>query len=239
MRRFIFVALVLASPAVLAEQIGLYPLQLPDGQPRLAARVMSEVAEHALLQVVAPSGCAPDEEVCLAAAARSAGLDAVVSADFRALKDGYYVHVRVFSASQKLIGESRGQSSADDLSGAVEKGVSEALHRAPPPAVAQAAAVPRAALPNNQMSVAEARSQTELGLFAVGLGLLTAAAGVELYSRAASSNGGGTNALVANPASNRASTFAIALAATGAGAILGGAIIFALTPDSATVQARF
>jgi hypothetical protein len=222
--------------AALVAAAGLYPLQLPDGQTRLAAKLNAESG----LTVVEPSSCAPDEEVCLADAAKRAGLDAIASADIRETRDGYFVHLRAFGPDRKLIGEWRGEAHGpDELASALHNGLRETLHAetpAPPPSMTKHAP----AEATSGVTVGTARTRAATGLFATGLALLTAAAGAELYARVAPSSGSaGQRALVESAGPQRASTLALALAATGAGAILGGVIVVAVTPQSASMQARF
>jgi hypothetical protein len=237
----VFCVVFLCSTAALAEPVGFYPLQLPHGQTRLAARLVAELYEPkggSPLLAVEPASCAPDEDVCLAGAAKRAGLSAIASAQVIEIASGYRVHVRAFAPDQKLIGEWQGDVRADDLGPALQRGVCESLGAT----YSQPAnsAVPRAALPGGQLSVADSRARVELGLFAGGLGLLTAAAGVGLYARISQSGQSPRNGLTeTSSASHSANIFAVALAATGLGAIGAGGLMIALTPESATLQARF
>jgi hypothetical protein len=213
--------------AALVAAAGLYPIQLPEGQ-RASARLTSEIASRAQYEIAAPSGCMPDEDVCLADAARRGSFSSLVSAEVKPVQNGYYVHIREFAPDRKLIREVRAQASLEEI---------PTLFATPK----SAAVVPAAAMPESSgMTVAQARARAELGLFAGGIGLLLAAGGAELYAHVATqSSGAGPNALTASSAPRNANTLAIALAATGAGAILGGAFIVAVTPESASVQARF
>jgi predicted phage tail protein len=110
----------------------------------------------------------------------------------------------------------------------------EVVPREPPTRVAPrepaAEAVPSEVLALAPLSTT--REQLELGLFAGGLGLLSAAAGVALYAHVQPSHGAGN-------ATPTASTFAIALAATGLGSIAASGVVVALTPNAATLQTRF
>ncbi len=99
------------------------------------------------------------------------------------------------------------------------------------PAVAPAAPVVRsaAAAPVEAVSTtaAQPRATAAHVLFGSGLALLTAGAGVAIYST--TSAGSRTNAGLA----------AVALAATGAGALVAGGLLVALTPSGAALQGRF
>lgn len=232
--------IVLCSSAAFAERVGLYPLQLPHGDTRLSAELAATLHEPRNgepLQLLAPSACAPDEDVCLAAAARSSGLTAIASAAVDELPGGYKLHVRAYSADGRLIGEWQQdvQGGSDELGSALQRGVCESLGAvcAPNPV-----SVPSAALA--QTATFDARSTIELGLFGGGAAMLVAAAGVGLYAHVARSDTGNRTALTANASpAHSANIFAVALAATGAGAIAAGGLIVALTPQSAAVQLRF
>ena len=100
------------------------------------------------------------------------------------------------------------------------------------PAAAPAVSVVRqaaAAAPVEAVSTpaAQPRATAAHVLFGSGLALLTAGAGVAIYS--ATSAGSHTNAGLA----------AVALAATGAGALVAGGLLVALTPSGAALQGRF
>jgi hypothetical protein len=237
----VFCVVFLCSTAALADSVGFYPLQLPHGETRLAARLAAQLYEPkggSPLLAVEPASCAPDEEVCLAGVARRAGLSAIASAQVSELASGYQVHVRAFAPDARLIGEWRGEVRADDLGPALQRGVCEALGATYAEPITSS--VPRAALPGGAMSVADSRARVELGLFAGGLGLLTAAAGVGLYAHISQSGQSPRNGLSeTSSASHSANIFAVALAATGLGAIGAGGLMIALTPESATLQARF
>jgi hypothetical protein len=236
----VFCVVFLCSTAALAESVGFYPLQMPRGETRLAARLAAQLYEPrggSPLLAVEPASCEPDEEVCLAGVARRAGLDAITSAAVSETAGGYKVHVRAFAPDQKLLGEWQGEVRAGDLGPALQRGVCESLgatYSEP------SASVPQAALPGGGMSVADSRARVELGLFAGGLGLLTAAAGVGLYAHISQAGQAPRNGLSeASAAAHNANIFAVALAATGLGAIGAGGLMIALTPESATLQARF
>ncbi|HEX4386558.1 MAG TPA: hypothetical protein VH083_26570 [Myxococcales bacterium] len=236
----VFCVAFLCSTAALAGQVGLYPFQLPHGETRQAARLASQLYEPkdgSPLLAVEPSGCAPDEEVCLAGVAQRAGLSSITSAQVDEIASGYRVHVRAVSADAKLIGEWQGEVRADDLGPALQRGICESLGATYSEPVITS--VPRAALPGG-LSVGDARARVELGLFAGGLGLLTAAAGVGLYAKISQQGQAPRNGLSEqSSASHSANIFALALAATGLGAIGAGGLMIALTPESATLQARF
>src|SRR5476649_1196812 len=239
----LFALALFCSTAALADRVGFYPLQLPHGDAQLAAQLAAQLREPAngeLLHTVPPSYCAPDEDVCLAAAARRAGLSAIASAAIGETARGYKLHVRAFSADQKLLGEwqQEVQGGSAGLSAALQRGVCESLGAVCVVSAASAVSndepvsVPRAALLD--LSVSESRSHVELGLFSGGLGLLVAAAGVGLYSHLAQSGPPSRTGLSETSSSGHsASIFAIALAATGAGAIAAGGLIVAITPKSA------
>jgi hypothetical protein len=154
---------------------------------------------------------------------------------------GYKLHVRAYAADQKLLGEwqQEVQGGSIELGAALQRGVCESLGAVCAVSSNDAqVSVPRAALPD--LSVAGSRSRVESGLFGGGVGLLVAAAGVGLYSHVAQSGSPARTALSeTSSAGHSASIFAIALAATGAGAIAAGGLIVALTPESASLQARF
>jgi hypothetical protein len=234
----VFSVVFLCSTAALADRVGLYPFQLPHGETRLAARLAAQLYEPkggSPLLAVEPAGCAPDEQVCLAGVAQRAGLSSIASAQIDQTASGYRVHVRAVSPDAKLAGEWQGEVRADDLGPALQRGICESLG-----ATYSEPTVPLAALPKGGMSVGDARARVELGLFAGGLGLLTAAAGVGLYAKISQQGQPQRNGLSeTSPASHSANIFAVALAATGLGAIGAGGLMIALTPESATLQARF
>jgi len=236
----VFCVVFLCSAAALADQVGFYPLQLPHGETRLAARLAQQLYEPkggSPLLAVEPASCAPDEDVCLAGVAQRAGLSAITSASVEQTQRGYKVHVRAFSPGVKLIGEWQGEVRADDLGPALQRGVCESLGATYSEPVVS---IPRAALPGGSLSVADSRARVELGLFAGGLGLLTAAAGVGLYAHISQQGQSPRNGLSqSSSGSHSANIFAVALAATGLGAIGAGGLMIALTPESATLQARF
>jgi hypothetical protein len=229
----LLVALCLCSTAALADRVGFYPLQLPHGDAQLAARATAQLhsTDGQELLPVEPSACAPDEEVCLGAAARRESLNRIVSASVDAAGNGYAVHVRAFAPDQKLMGEWRGEGS--DLAETLQRGVCASLGGS---CELRQSSTPAATVPPEALGMtasSDSRIRLEAALFAGGLGLLSAAAGVGLYA-------------LAHPASQNhasgtptASTFALALAATGAGAIVASGLVVVLTPESATLQARF
>src|SRR5476651_1328581 len=99
----LFALALLCSTAALADRVGFYPLQLPHGDAQLAAQLASQLHEPkggTVLVTVEPSSCAADEDVCLAAAARRAGLAAITSAAVEEIASGYKLHVRAFAADQ-------------------------------------------------------------------------------------------------------------------------------------------
>jgi hypothetical protein len=123
----------LLCTAAAPERLGLYPLALPDGRTELADRIAAQLHEGAAdlpgvraFDLVAHSSCAPDEGPCLAAAARRAGLDAMLSAAIEATAHGYLWHLREFAAADgELLHEARGETNGGplDLGGDLERGV--------------------------------------------------------------------------------------------------------------------
>jgi hypothetical protein len=230
----LLVALCLCSTAALADRVGFYPLQLPHGDAQLAARTTAQLhsTDGRELLPVEPSSCGPDEEVCLAAAARRDGLNRIVSASVDAAGNGYAVHVRAYAPDEKLMGEWRGEG--PDLAETLQRGVCASLGSTCETQAAgstNADTVPPEAL--GMTASNDSRTRVEAALFGGGLGLLSAAAGVGLYALAHPSS---LNHASGTPT---AGTFALALAATGAGAIVASGLVFVLTPDSATLQTRF
>ena len=125
-----------AAPA----RVGLYPLSLPDGQAQLADRLAAQIHEGASVlpgvrafDLVPHSACAADEVACLAAAARHAQLDAMISAAVSASEAGYRFQLREVGAAGALLQEARGEVRGGplDLAGALEHGVCELLGGAP------------------------------------------------------------------------------------------------------------
>src|SRR5712691_12273503 len=108
------VLLGLCAPARagLPERVGLYPLSLPDGQGQLQESLAAQLHEGAAdlpgvkaFDLVAHSACAPDEGECLGAAARRAGVEAMVSAAIEATAQGYRWHLRAFALEGKVLAE--------------------------------------------------------------------------------------------------------------------------------------
>ena len=128
----ILIAALLCSSAM-PERLGLYPLTLPDGMEHLGDRLAAQLHEGAAdlpgvraFDLVAHSSCAPHEGPCLAAAARRAGLDAMLSAAVEATPRGYLWHLREFAAADgELLHEARGETRGGplDLAGDLERGV--------------------------------------------------------------------------------------------------------------------
>lgn len=121
-------------------RVGLYPLVLPSGQEQLGGSLAAQLHDGAAalpgvraFDLVAHSACGADEPPCLAAAARRAGLDAMISAAVTATAAGYAWHLRVVGADEKLLAERQGELRGGplDLAGALEHGVCEALGAAP------------------------------------------------------------------------------------------------------------
>lgn len=123
------------------EAIGLYPLALPAGHEALQDRLAAQIHDGAAalpgvraFDLIPRGVCLADEGDCLAAAARSANLDGIVSARVDALPQGYRYHLRAWEARNgALRGEERGEIAGGplDLAGALEHGVCAALGRAP------------------------------------------------------------------------------------------------------------
>ena len=135
-------ALLFCSVPALAApgRIGLYPISLPDGQAQLGDRLAAQLHEGAAalpgvhaFDLVAHSACGADEAPCLAAAARHAGLEAMISAAVSASDSGYRFQLREVAADGALLRESRGEVRGGplDLAGALEHGVCELLSAAP------------------------------------------------------------------------------------------------------------
>ncbi len=137
--------LLAAAPPCRAERpreaIGLYPISLPAGHEGLGGRLAAELHDGAsalpgvrAFDLIPKGACEPDEGGCLAEAARSAHLDAVVSAQVSSTETGYRYHVRAFAARG---GEPRGEEQGEvpggplDLAAALEHGVCAALGASP------------------------------------------------------------------------------------------------------------
>lgn len=138
----LFFAAFLCSFAALGApgHVGLYPLALPAGQEQLGDRLAAQLHEGAAalpgvraFDLVAHSSCGADEAPCLAAAARNAGLEAMISAAVTASAAGYAFQLREVGADGKLLAETRGEIRGGplDLAGALERGVCEVLGAAP------------------------------------------------------------------------------------------------------------
>ena len=232
----LFTSIVLASTAAGASGVGVYPLELPHGDAQLAQSAVARLRVFGgPVETVDASACAPDEDVCLAAAARRQGLSSIVTAAVQSRGDGYKLHVRAFSADRKLLGEWRGEGA--DLGDVLQRGVCASLGGScdektsenSPGETSESSVVPAEAL--GIAAETPPRRQAELVLLAGGVGLLSAAAGVALYAKVSSA--GRANG---TPTAN---TFALALAATGLGAIGASGVVMALTPSGATLQGRF
>jgi hypothetical protein len=125
----------------LKEAIGLYPIALPSGHEGVGARLAAELHDGAsalpgvrTFELMPNGACEPDEDGCLADAARSAKVDAVVSAQVSTTETGYRYRVRAFAArGGQLRGEEQGEVVGGplDLAGALEHGVCTALGAAP------------------------------------------------------------------------------------------------------------
>lgn len=139
--RILLAVLLCSFPALAAPgRIGLYPLSLPDGQAQLGDRLSAQLHEGAAVlpgvrafDLVAHSACGADEAPCLAAAARHAGLEAMISAAVTASDSGYRFQLREVAADGALLHESRGEVRGGplDLAGALEHGVCELLSAGP------------------------------------------------------------------------------------------------------------
>jgi hypothetical protein len=139
---FVALAVLFFSSAALGGpgRIGLYPLSLPDGQEQLEGRLAAQIHEGAAalpgvraFDLVAHSACGADEPPCLAAAARHAGLEAMISASVAASESGYRFRLREVAADGTMLRESRGEVRGGplDLAGALEHGICELLGAAP------------------------------------------------------------------------------------------------------------
>jgi hypothetical protein len=123
------------------ESIGLYPIALPSGHEGVGARLAAELHDGAsalpgvrAFELIPKGACEPDEGGCLADAARSAKVDAVVSAQVSSTETGYRYQVRAFAVrGGELRGEEQGEVVGGplDLGGALEHGVCTALGAAP------------------------------------------------------------------------------------------------------------
>jgi hypothetical protein len=133
----LFACAVLLAPAASAEpeRVGLYPLALPNAPDEVASRLAEQLHDGAAalpgvraFDLVAHSSCTAEDAGCLAAAARSAGLDAMVSAAVEKTESGYRWHLREVDASGALLHESSGETAGGplDLAGDLERGVCEA-----------------------------------------------------------------------------------------------------------------
>ena len=132
---------VMPRGAAQGDAVGLYPIALPAGQEGLQARLASELHDGAAVlpgvrafDLIAKSACLPDEGSCLAAAARHAQLNAMVSAEVSSTPSGYRFHVRAFAASGgALLGEEQGEVIGGplDLAASLEHGVCTSLGAAP------------------------------------------------------------------------------------------------------------
>lgn len=130
-----------AAPVPEGDLIGLYPIALPQGQEALQARLAAQLHDGAAslprvraFDLIPRGACMPDEGGCLAAAARSAGLGQIVSAQVRQQEKGYAFVLRLFAAAD---GAQRSEQSGEvaggplDLAGALEHGVCGLLGAAP------------------------------------------------------------------------------------------------------------
>jgi len=141
MRTLLLIALFASGArAAMPERIGLYPISLPEGQAALQESLAAQLHEGAAdlpgvkaFDLVAHSACAPDEGECLGAAARRAGVEAMVSAAIEATAQGYRWHLRAFALEGKVLAEEKGeiQGGPLDLGGALELGVCSLLGAAP------------------------------------------------------------------------------------------------------------
>jgi hypothetical protein len=139
---FVAVAVLFFSAAAFGApgRIGLYPLSLPDGQEQLEGRLAAQIHDGAsalpgvrAFDLVPHSACGADEAPCLAAAARQAGLEAMISAGVVATESGYRFQLREVAADGAMLRQSRGavRGGPLDLAGALEHGVCELLGAAP------------------------------------------------------------------------------------------------------------
>lgn len=125
--------------AVAATRVGLYPLSLPEGQGALEPRLAAQLHEGAAtlpgvkaFDLVPRSSCQPDEGECLAAAAKHAGLDEMVSAAVSATPHGYRFQLRLFDGSRlKEQLDETVQGGPLDLAAALEHGVCRVLGASP------------------------------------------------------------------------------------------------------------
>ena len=139
----LFAASLVVCPAARAAapgRIGLYPLSLPAGQEGLEAPLAQGLHEGAAalpgvkaFDLVAHSSCGAAEGACLGAAAKRAGLEAMISAQIVPAAHGYAFHLRVYSTEGALLDEAEGevQGGPLDLAGGLEHGVCRVLGAAP------------------------------------------------------------------------------------------------------------
>jgi hypothetical protein len=124
---------------IFAAFLGLYPVAMPAGQEQFGEQVAAQLHRGAgspgvkAFDLISPSRCAPDETGCLAAAARGANVDAVVSAEVHSTPEGYRWTLRDVAAGGKLLSQRSGevQGGPERLASALERGVRETLDAAP------------------------------------------------------------------------------------------------------------
>ena len=125
--------------AIASTRVGLYPVVLPEGQGALGERLAAQLHEGAAnlpgvkAFVLVPRGsCQPDEGDCLASAAKSAGLDQMISTSVAATAHGYRYQLRLFDGARlKEQLQEEVQGGPLDLAAALEHGVCRVLGAAP------------------------------------------------------------------------------------------------------------
>ena len=128
-------------PASAGESVGLYPLQLPSGQEALQDRLLGQLHDGAAslpnlktFDLIPRGACFADEGGCLAAAARSASLSQIVSAQIDPTSKGYKFTLRLFNAQDGKLLEQQAamvEGGPLDLAGGLEHGVCALLGAAP------------------------------------------------------------------------------------------------------------
>lgn len=138
-----------AQPA--GERVGLYPIALPWADRAQGLRLAAWIQEGAAtlpgvrsLEVISEGACLPDEGRCLGLAAKTAKLDAILSARVDATERGYKWRLRRFLSNGEPRGEEQGEVIGGplDLAGSIEGGVCRVLGAAPCAGELQIAAEP-------------------------------------------------------------------------------------------------
>jgi hypothetical protein len=118
-----FALFATAAAASAAPRVGLGPIELPGGDASHSERLAAAIRQGAAPAEVVPAGaCLADELRCLAAAAKQAGVEAVLTARIAATERGYKFHLRRVTAAGDVRGEEQGevQGGPLDLAGSLE-----------------------------------------------------------------------------------------------------------------------